>query len=359
MGGRAAILAIVWAGLACGSREGDSAGAQRTGDRPTAKEARVFEVKSSDDLVNLRSEYMNLWESGYEGVLEVDFAAVPYTAAGWDLAPAPDSKRMTAPPTIDVVLRGASSAPPPPARVVARTLRIEGLVLKLQYGVSELMVRDSLALTGCLVVDGRGMDYGQHLFSVLGLGDYGSSKTRPVNVRIEDSWFVRNFQGPEAAPMLRFASVANAPTYFDSIAIERTAFLGNAFATELDFQFARDVKIAGCLFYKTWPAGVLFASTSSGEIRVEDSVILVEEAAHIARHGDESPAIELAASTRVYPGKPVGAARPPAGLNAQPGQFLDRGAIAAGEDALAEAARMPASVIPPPALREKLAAALR
>src|SRR4029079_11515833 len=134
------------------------------------KETHVFEVKSSDDLVNLRAEYMNLWESGFDGVFEVRFAGVPYTAAGWDLQAAPDSKKKSAPPTIDVVLHGESAAPPPPSRVVARSLRIEGLILKVEHSSTELLVRDSLSLKGCLVVDGRGLAFGKDLIAVLGLG---------------------------------------------------------------------------------------------------------------------------------------------------------------------------------------------
>lgn len=346
------------AAMACGSHDGEPAAATSAaaaGERPPAKETRVFEVKSSADLVNLRSEYMNLWESGFDGVFEVRFAAVPYTAAGWDLAPAPDSKKKTAPATIDVVLRGESSAPPPPARVVARSLALEGLILKLQYGISELSVRDRLSMKGCLVVEGRGLEYGQKLFSVLGLGDYGSTKTRPVTVAIEDSWFVRNFQGPQAAPMLHFGSVEGAPTYFDSITIARSAFLGDAFDAELDLHFAKEVQITDSLFYKTWPDGVLIASTSSGDVIIERSVVIVEDTAHIARHGAESPAIRLASSTRVYAKT---GARPPAGLAAEPGQFRERAAIADAEDLIAEAVRMPPSVIPGAELRRKLDAAL-
>lgn len=354
-----AILLSCWAAMACGSRDGEPAGAAKSGsgsDRTkTAKETRVFEVKSSDDLVNLRAEYMNLWESGFDGVFEVSFAAVPYTAAGWDLAPAMDSKKKTAPPTIDVVLRGQSAAPPPPSQVVARTLSIEGLILKVEHNSCELIVRDSLSISGCLLVDGRGMEYGRVLVAVRGIGDYGSSKTRPVTARIADSWFVRNFQAQEAAPMVHFGSVDTAPTYFDSIEIAGTAFLGNAFATELDFQFAKQVTISHSLFYKTWPDGVLIASTSSGDIVLEDSVIFVEDAAHIARHGDESPPIKLAPSSRVY----ARAGRPPAALVAEPGQFRDRAAIATAEDAIAEALKMPASAIPGPELKKKLDAGLR
>jgi hypothetical protein len=349
---------LLSAAMACGSHpdsEPAAATSAAAGDRPQAKETRVFEVKSSADLVNLRSEYMNLWESGFDGVFEVRFAPVPYTAAGWDLAPAPDSKKPTAPPTIDVVLRGESSAPPPPSRVVARNLTVEGLILKLQYGTSELSVYDRLSMKGCLVVEGRGLEFRQKLFSVLGIGDWGSTKTRPVSVSIEDSWFVRNFQGPQAAPMLHFGSVEGAPTYFDSITIARSVFLGNAFDAELDLHFAKEVKITDTLFYKTWADGVLIASTSSGEVVLDRSVVIVEDTAHIARHGDESPPVKLAASTRVYAKT---GAKPPAGLAAEPGQFRDRASIVSAEDVIAEAAKMPPSVIPGAELRKKLDAAL-
>jgi hypothetical protein len=358
-----AILLSAWTAVACGSREGEPAAgtAKPAGERDrttTAKETRVFEVKSSADLVNLRAEYMGLWESGFDGLFEVRFASVPYTAAGWDLAPPSDGKRLTAAPTIDVVLRGDSSAPPPPSRVVARSLRAEGLILKVEHGTTELVVRDQLELERCLVVDGRGMEFGMQLIAILGIGDHGSNKTRPVTVRITDAWFVRNFQNVQAAPMLRFGSVDTAPTYFESIEIARSSFLGNAFATELELQFAKQVKISGSLFYKTWPSGVLVSSTSSGEVVIEDSMIFVEDPGHIARHGEESPPIKLAPSTRVYSKVGAGGARPPAGLTAEPGQFRDRASVAAGEDVIAEAARMPATIIPGPELKAKLDAAV-
>jgi hypothetical protein len=352
-----ALLFTVVAALGCGSRDSEKAAGPPAGksDETPAKETRVFEVKSSADLVNLRSRYMELWESGFDGALEVRFADGPFTAAGWDLGPASDSARLTAPPTIDVVLRGASAAPPPPSRITARSLRIEGLILKIEYGSVDLVVRDSLAIDGCLVVDGRGMEHGRELLSLLGRGDYGSSKTRPVTVAIERSWFVRNFQGRHPGPMIVFGSVDTAPTYFESIDIADSAFLGDAFTTELDIHFAKQVRIARSLFYKTWPDGVLFATTSSGEVVLDDSVIFVEDTAHIARHGDESPPIRLAPSSRVFAKQ--GAAPP--SLVAAADQFRDRAAIAAGEDVVAAAVKMPASVIPGPELKQKLDAALR
>ena len=81
---RHAMLLSIWTAMACGSRDGEPAGTARpASDRhptTTAKETRVFEVKSSDYLVNLRAEYMNLWESGFDGVFEVSFAEVPYAS---------------------------------------------------------------------------------------------------------------------------------------------------------------------------------------------------------------------------------------------------------------------------------------
>ena len=316
----------------------------------------MFEVKSSDDLVNLRAEYMNLWEAGFDGALEVRFAAGPFTAASWDLAPAIDSKKKAAPPTIDVVLSGDSAAPPPPSQVIARSVRMEGLILKIEFTSLEVQVRDALSMTGCLVVDGRGLEHGRVLMSVRGLGDQGSRKARPVRAAIERSWFVRNFQGRDPGPMLVFGSVDTAPTYFETIDIADSAFLGDAFTTELDLHFARQVTIARSLFYKTWPDGVLVASTSSGEVVLEDSVVFVEDTAHIARHGDESPPVKLAPGTRVYAKT---GARPPADLAAEAGQFADRASVADAEDLVAEAARMPATVIPGPELKARLDAALR
>jgi hypothetical protein len=116
------------------------------------------------------------------------------------------------------------------------------------------------------------------------------------------------------------------------------------------------VKITDSLFYKTWADGVLIASTSSGDVVLDRSVVIVEDTGHIARHGDESPPIALSPSTRVYA---KSGAKPPPGLRAEPGQFKGRGSIADAEDAIADAVKMPPSIIPGAELRKKLDAALK
>lgn len=366
---RCALIGLAIA-AGCGSRDTDKAGrshAEQPQPRvaqdnlPAAKESHVFDVKSSADLLALRTEYQKLWDAGFDGTFEVNIAAGTYAPQGWDLAPASDSARKTAAPTIDVVLRGGPAAPPPPSRVRARTLHLENLVLVRQDAPWQLEVGQSFTMKRSIMIDARGRkwDEGASYLAILGRGEEGARKPTPVTARIESSWFVRNWQDESPASMIGFGSVKTAPTYWDSITIEDCAFVGNAFAVSLDIEFARAVSITRSLFYKPWAAGVLIKSTSSGDIVVDDSVIITESIDHIAAKGDESPPIKLGKGSRVYVnGWTSGAAVPPS-LAADPGQIHDRSGLAGGEAVLADATKLPADALPPVDLKATLDAAAR
>ena len=321
---------------ACGPATG-------TGEPGATKDTTVFDVKTSDDLVSLRSEYMRLWDAGYDGVLEVRIAAGSYTPVSWSLEPAPDSPRASARPTIDVILRGGPAAPPPPESIRARSVRIEDLSLTREHVPWRIVVTDAFAMKRSVLSDCRAPELasGGPLLAILGSGDPGAATPRPVTARIEQSWFLRNQQSVEATALIRFDSVEQEPSYWDSILIDDSAFVGDAFATELDIRFARAVRISNSVFYKTWPDGVLIQSTSSGEVTLEGSTVVVEDAAHIARNGAESPPVAFAGTTRVW-------------TRARDRQEVER-ADAAVKDALALAAGQ----MPPADLKRRLDAALR
>jgi len=318
-------------------------GPAATPDAPvTAKETHVIEVKTSDDLVALRGEYMRLWDEGFDGVLEIHFAPGDYQPAGWSLEPAPDSPRRDARPTIDVVMRGPA-APPPPEAIRARSVRIEELVLTRQNLPWRIVVSEAFTMVRAVLADcrGREIDDGVPFLAILGSGEAGAETPQAVKARIQKSWFLRNQQAVEASAMIGFGSMEQEPAYWDSILIDDSAFLGDSFATELEFEFARAVRISNSVFYKTWPDGVLIQSTSSGEITLEGSTVVVEDAAHVARNGAESPPVAFASTTRVW-------------TRARDRQDVERADVAV-KDALALAAGQ----MPPEDLKRRLDAALR
>ena len=82
-----------------GAKKGDALGV-------APEEKRMFEVKSPADLSSLNVEYMKLWNDGFDGTLEVNFAPGTYAGTGWSLEPELSGPSREAAPTIDVVLRG-------------------------------------------------------------------------------------------------------------------------------------------------------------------------------------------------------------------------------------------------------------
>jgi hypothetical protein len=348
---RAAVLIGMFA---CGSPDGESLPDTA---RPTpGKETRVFDVKSSDDLIALRSEYLRLWDAGWDGTLEVQIAAGDYAPVEWGLEPASDDGRA---PTIDVVLRGAPSAPPAPSAIVARRLRLENLILTRAHQPWRLVVSESFAMARSLVIDGRGPHRQGRWLSILGRGPVGGDKPAPVTGEIRGSWFVRNQQASDPAAMLSFGSVDSAPAFWDSIRIDDSVFLADAFATELDFQYARNVRISRSVFVGDWPDAVLISSASSGEVVLDGSVVVVGRAEQVARHGAESPPIIMSGGSRLYVSGWQAGASAPAALAADPRQIRARSEIAASEATIAEAAAVPAGALPPPDLKARLDRALR
>lgn len=298
----------------------------------------MYEVNSSADLLELRSHYMQLWESGFDGTLEIRVAEGDYPIQQWSLEPASDSTRKGTTDTIDVVLYGGGVRLPPPSVIRARTLRIEDVVLQLPYETTRLIVGESVVLSRSLIVDSRSTTPGLGIaqLAISGRGDTGSTKAHPVRATIEDTWFVGNMQSGDAASLLGFGSVETAPTYWDTIAIDGCAFLADAFAREIELEYARRVTITDSVFYKSWADGVLIASTSSGDIDLRDSVVVVEDLSHIARRDADSPPIELGEGTRVYVTNVPADAAPDSALALAGAQILSKSQLSQVDEKLGE-----------------------
>lgn len=323
-----------------------------------AKETRKVEVKSSEDLLSLRTEYMKMWDVGFDGTLEVTIAPGEYHPVGWGLEPSMDSWRaQRGEPLVDVVLRGAPTKLIIPGRIRARSVTLEDLILTRQYATHEIEVRDAFTMKRCLVIDYRGIPHhGGPQLEVRARGKKG--RKLPVVVTIEDSWFVRNWQAETPMTLLGFTSAPDAPGYFDTLTIQRSAFLANLYsAAEIDIDFARSVVIDDSLFYRTWPDGKMLRFTSTAEILVRNSVIVAEKIEHVAET-KSSPAIEFQGS-RLYLKDWKPGAKPPDELAIDPGAIFDRKVFEPSEKIVNDAAGMTGDKMPPADLRTKLEAAFR
>jgi hypothetical protein len=359
------LVAVVVLSVGCSrSHEGDRAG-RSANDESSAKEIRMTDskrtvtIKTSDDLLALRSLYMNLWSEGFDGTLEVEFASGTYGPVNWSLAPDPNDRKSRN-PRIDVVLRG--SAPTVlsglPTTIVARNLSLSDLILTGMRSAPVIwQVSGKLVMQRSMVIDSRFGDPNfQGAYIEVRAQSAGKLRKQPVQVLIEDSWFVRDFQSTAPMTMLSLASAADNPAHYSDVTIRRSAFLGNAYATEVMIDFAKRVHIVESVFYKTWPAGKLLHCKSSAEVLISDSLFVVEDMDHIAST-DHCPALRFEGSRISAKSWQPGAAIPKE-LAIDPSQLVARTGLA-GEDVLAEAAKIPADRMPTDELRKQLDALVR
>ncbi len=315
----------------------------------------MFEVNNTADLGTLSTEYMNLWTAGFDGTLEVKFAPGTYAAQGWSLIPDSFSRNRYEPPKIDVVLRGNGAVLAAlPGTIRARSLRLENLVLTGMRSSSVLLqITKELVIKGCALIDTRFGDP-NWMGSYVSIQARSTSKWRKsaLTVLIEDSWFVRNFQGSSAMTMLAFEQDRTMPGYFRRVDIRRSMFLGNAYLTaELNFEVAQKVVIADSVFYKTWPSGTLIRATSCGKVIVKNSAIVVEQLDHVGAVSAGDPIVFD--GTRIYSKTPKGKA-PPAVLAIDPSMVLDRTLFEPHEAALKDATASPTTAVPGAAIRARI-----
>jgi hypothetical protein len=356
------VLACVASKEGGGSAKSTGGGSTRVEmSAPTGQEAeraRKVEVQSSEDLLSLRTEYMKMWDAGFDGTLEVTIAPGDYHPVGWGLEPSMDSWRaQRGEPLIDVVLRGAPSKLLIPGVIRARSVTLEDLILTRRHATHEIEVREGFTMKRCLVIDYRGIPHhGGPQLEVRARGKKG--RKLPVAVTIEDSWFVRNWQAETPMIMLGFTIAPDAPGYFDKLTIRRSTFLANLYSSaEVDIDFTGSVVIDDCLFYRTWPDGKMLRFTSTAGARVENSVIVAENIGQVVEI-KSSPPIELHGS-KIYVKDWTAGTKPPAELAIDPAAILDRGLFEPNEDVVKDAAEMTGDEMPPADLRKRLDAAFR
>lgn len=343
---RVFVLVAAVVGAAC-SRD------DRTAHAPAGspKVTHVIEIKSSVDLEKLGLAYLEAIEAGTTGVFEVHVAPGTYQDTRWQLTPAHGAR----PPELDIVLRGEGAAIPGPSQLSGRAIRIEGLVLTSQrFAPIVVEATKSIAIAGCAFIDGRLTDENlARPYLDLRARGAGSTKT-PVTAEIANAWFVRNFEAAEHSALVGFSVDEREPGYFDTAAIRDSAFLGNAFSSDVAIAYTRAAVIERSVFYKTWGAGKFVSCRTSGGVKLTDSVMVAESIGHLAEVAD-CPPIE-ASTTKVYARDYTPASKPPPGLRGA--AFADRTAIDAHAQVIDDAIKAPVAM-PSAAQRQAVVKALR
>jgi hypothetical protein len=324
--------------------------------RSASKEKRVYDVGSVNDLLEVQSAYQQQAGAGFDGRFEVRFtASIPST--GWSLAPEPGKDV----PAIDLVLTGQGAVVPVPGKLIARSVRIEGLVLTGPAALSSAIeVRDSVAIVDSAVIDGRGAIAASQA-PYLALRAHGvRGKKVPATLTVERSWFVRNWQASQSAHGAALVGLEQHERdggFFKEARFRDCVFLGNAFGGELRLTHVLDVAIERCLFYKTWPSGVQIDAEMVEKVRVVDSIVVAEDLEHVARLGKDVPAIAMT-GTRIYARSYKPSTAVPAAIKIDRGAIADRAGIDAKVAPVDAAAKMPVAM-PAAALRDQLMQALR
>ena len=350
---------VLVAGLATSCAKGDrDANAGRKppasgGDQPAPsapKESRVFDLKTSDDLLALNSEYQRLWDSGFDGKLEVAVGPGPIVAGGWSLEPGTPGGTAR----IDVVIRGSGGVLPLPGRVRARSLRLENLAITgARSGPTEIHVATDFTMKRVMVVDARFSDpnFAGGYLEVFADG----GKKNGTKVSIEESWFVRNYQADSPMQMISLLQRGEDAGHFDAVRVSRSAFLNNAFAVDLAIAYAGAVSVEDSLFYRTWPTGAEIRCTSCGAAELKRTTFVVEKVDQVAAV-DATPAVQVTDSRVLIRDWKGG--KPPAALVGAPGQFVERTADGDGavNEAIATLTAQPIKV-PSPELFQRLQSA--
>ncbi|HUQ00922.1 MAG TPA: hypothetical protein VM261_00445 [Kofleriaceae bacterium] len=316
----------------------------------------MYEVNSPQDLLDLQNHYLNATGKGFDGVFEVRFGA-SVTDVNWSLAPE-HGKDL---PAIDVVLKGDGAVVGVPAKIIARSVRIEGLVLTgTQPMSSELEVRAGVTIVDSAFIDLRG-GAPASTQPFIALRSHGPKGKRvPATATIERTWFVRNWQNGSSvagAALLGFDQHQQDGGFYSEVRIRDCVFAGNAFATEVRLAYAFDVAIERTVFYKTWSSGVLLENLLAEKVRVVDSVIVVEDLAHVASKAADVPAIEMS-GTRIFARSYTPATEIPAAFTIDRGALADRARVDPAAAPFDQATKLPPGK-PPAGLREQLLAALK
>jgi len=311
---------------ACSSHDREPTTARVGSDSAPAprKENRVIDVKTQDDLYALRSRYMTMCSSGFDGSLEIRFGPGPFAPVSWSLEP----ETPTGTCKVDLVLRGGGLVLPFPGRIQARSVRLEDAIFTGASGAAAtFLVEKDFTMTRTSWVDLR-LAADHWPGSIIEIRAEGG-KAKPTNVTIEDCWFVRNFQSDDYTSGL-LGLVASGPSsgYFDQVAVRRSAFLGNAFMYDLNLSYSRVVTIEDSLFYRTWHTGNEVRCAHCGDVTIKRSRMIVEKIDQVASVEDGTP-IGLSDSKVMVRDWKGGAT--PSSISANAGQIVDRKPFEANE----------------------------
>ncbi|HVK75250.1 MAG TPA: hypothetical protein VM734_18095 [Kofleriaceae bacterium] len=351
-----AVVLALWLGCTRDPPRDTGASAAASSPAAATKETHVYDVTSANDLLTVQSAYLARAAAGFDGTFEVRFAAtIPPT--GWRLAPEAGKDV----PAIDLVLRGDGAVIPAPERLVARSVRLEGLVVTGPVGLSSVVeVRTGFTMVDSAIIDGRS-NVPASQAPYLAIRAHGvRGKKAPATLTIERSWFVRNWQTDQSvhgATLVGLEQDARDGGFFGEVRLRDCVFVGNAFATELRLAYALDVAIERSLFYKTWPSGVQIAADLTDKVRVIDSTLIAEDLGHVAQVGADASPIAVTGS-RIYARSYTAATPVPAALAIDRGAIADRSAIDARTAPLDAAAKMGVA-LPPASLRDELVRAVR
>ena len=249
-----------------------------------AKEAKVitFDVKSTTDLQQLVPEYTKLARSGFAGRVEIRIASgAAIGRTSWNLEPELGASRDV---PIDVVIHGGGGSLPLFGSIVARSLRLDDVALT-DNGQGHVWVTRDFTMHRVMLADCRRVN------SKAGVGSPGQSVIEvnangaAVNVTIEDSWFVRNFQDEQPDFMLRLTRQGERAGGYGAVRVVRSAFLGNAFAADLSVEHARRVEIEDSVFYRNWVGdGSELACEHCDDVVVNRSSFVLERMDQLATH---------------------------------------------------------------------------
>ncbi len=287
--------------LACGSKGNDHT-IKKISTTPPTKEDAMITIRNSDDLLQLRQQYLTLWKSGFSGTMDITIEAGDYPEVGWSLEKREDSLTMSEASQIKVIVNGNGNKVPLPRSLRAHSLTLKNVIVSGYHSEIRLEISSELVLSSCLFVDGRGTSKDNSAYiRIIGLGKKGE-KPHPVNVSIADSWFVRNFQTDQDMSTIAFDSDLDSRAYFDNVVIDQTVFWGNAFNREIDVQYAKNLSLKNSIFYKTWAQGGIIGIKQSGQVKIENSIFVNNELAPTFTI-ENSPLPEFDAKSYIFAAK--------------------------------------------------------
>jgi hypothetical protein len=243
----------------------------------------IVDVTTSDDLVALYSTYSSLLAADQPARLEVRFAPGTYGVASigpiqLDLGNSPSVRQ----PKIDVVLRGAATTAPTVLRdmsilVRARTLQLENLILTGQLRAAlDARVTTGFAMINCIVANNTAGSPWPGDVMLLVASLYGE---RPLEVTLEDTWFVGNGQ-QSTATLLAIRPATG--SFVERVELSRCGFIGNSTSVDVQVDEARTVHLDQIIATKRVRDGVVLRTARCKDVSVTRSAFYVDDPSAVA-----------------------------------------------------------------------------